>query len=117
MKVKNRFDIGTGFINRLVQGRLRHRFVEVDKKQFVALHQSRALARHEHHLIAVCAARAQMGEGIAQSLAIDNSQRHDEIAFDRLVSFIDHFWLSFHAASRRRLGRSYRERRAGDNKF
>ena len=32
MKMKNRFDIGTGFIDRLVQGRLRHRFVEVDEK-------------------------------------------------------------------------------------
>ncbi len=32
-----------------------------------------------------------MGEGVAQSLAVNDSQRRDEIAFDRVIALVDHF--------------------------
>src|SRR5687767_10770695 len=90
MKMKDRFDIGTHLVDRLVQRRLRHRLVEVDKKQFVARDQSRTLARHEHYLIPLVAAQAEMSKCVAQSLAINDPQRSDEIVFDGSVVLIDH---------------------------
>src|SRR5215471_7491544 len=41
VKMKNRFDVGTGFVDRLVQGRLRHGFFEVDEKQLVTITASK----------------------------------------------------------------------------
>ena len=96
--MKDRFDIGTGFIDRLVQGRLRHRFIEVDKKQFLALDYSRTLARHKHHFIALVAPQAEMSKGVAQSLTVNDSKRHDEIIFDGIVRFIGHIRSPFSRA-------------------
>src|SRR5947207_1202382 len=102
VEVKDRFDIGTSFIDRLVQGRLRHGFFEVDKKQFLAFDYSRTLARHEHHLIALVATQAEMSEGVAQSLPKNYPQRRDEIAFDGVVRFIGHIRSPFSPALQNR---------------
>ena len=101
VEVKNRFDIGTGFIDRLVQGRLGHNFIEVDQSEFIAFDYSRTLPRHEHHLVAVLAAQAEMSKRIAQTLPIDDSKRHDEIVFDGVIAFVDHVFVSpFHSHAR-----------------
>ena len=93
--MKDRFDIRWRLVDRLVQRRLRHGFIEVDKKQFLALDQSRTLARHEHHLIPVVAAQAEMSKRVAQSLPINDPQRSDEIVFDGAVAIVDHISLPF----------------------
>ena len=81
VEIKDRFDIGPGLVDHLVQGRLRHGFIEVDEKQFLARDQSRTLARYEHHLIALVAAHAEMGKGVAQSLTVNDPKRRDESLF------------------------------------
>src|SRR6266513_1583956 len=78
VEMKNRFDVGTSFVDRLVQGRLWHGLFEVDKEQFLALDDGWTLARHEHHLVALVAAQAEMSEGVAQSLPKNYPQRRDE---------------------------------------
>ena len=63
--MKNRFDIGTRLVDRLMQRRLRYGFIEIDDKQFLFPDQRRAFSRHKQHLIAVRAARAEMRERVA----------------------------------------------------
>ena len=96
--MKDRFDVGTGFVDCLVQGRLRHGFIEVDEKQFLAFDQSRTLARHEHHLIAPVAAQAEMSKRVAQSLAVNDAQRRDEIVFDGVIAFVAHIFVPLFSA-------------------
>ena len=41
--------------------------------------QGRALARHEHHFVAVVAANAEVGEGVAKSFVINDSESSHEV--------------------------------------
>ena len=41
-----------------------------------------------------------MSQGVTQSLPVDDSKRRDEIAFDRVIDFVDHFFVPFPLALR-----------------
>src|SRR3990172_8243579 len=80
MKMKDRARVFSGFVYRLVAGRLRHELVEIDAKEIFGLYQSRTLAWHEKHLLAALHPRAQVGEGVAQSFMGNDSERGNEVS-------------------------------------
>jgi len=59
------------------------------------LYQGWALTRHEHHLIAVLAANAEMRESIAQSFTIYDPQSCDEIFLNIVIRVVGHIAFSF----------------------
>src|SRR3989304_2733194 len=80
MEVNDGAGVLSGFVNRIVYRRLRDEFVEIDDKELFGLYQSRTLARHEKHLLAVLHPCAQVGEGVAQSFMGNDSKRGNEVS-------------------------------------
>ena len=93
--MNDRTDVFSDLVDRLMESRLGHDLIEVDGKQLARSHKCGTLARHEKHAFAAGNSRAQMGEGIAQPFAVNNSQRRNEVSFHGGKGFI----LLFHDRS------------------